>query len=133
MTLEERLITYNWQTNFQNFAIAIRTGTFKSMCSNTKGMLLPETAVESHYPRIIQAYQDPEIPCTRKSHRKKLSMLLSEDDVSAIGNDVSYIVQKDSLVRNNTIHSSNASLTSVSIVRYNLIIIVLSFYITTFR
>ncbi|OXU30637.1 hypothetical protein TSAR_003426, partial [Trichomalopsis sarcophagae] len=110
MTLEERLVTYDWQSNFQTFADATRQGTFKPLCSNTKGTILPETSIESHYPRILWPYQDPKVPCTRKPQRNKLSMLLSEDgDIGGAESDESNAVERGQLVRNKVSRSSDAS------------------------
>ena len=111
MTLEERLVTYDWKTNFQTFADATRTGTFKPLCSSTNGTILPETSLESHYPRIIWPYQDPKVPCTRKPQRNKLSMLLSEDgEIGGVdGSDESNAVERGQLVRNKVSRSSDAS------------------------
>ena len=114
MTLEDRLVSYDWERNFHLFEEATRTGTFKPLCLNTKGALLPETSMESHYPRILRPYEDPKIPCTRKPPRNKLSMLLSEDVGDDIGgtSDETNAVERGQLVRNKVSRSSFASSTS---------------------
>lgn len=110
MTLEERLMTYDWEKNFQIFADATRVGTFKPLCSATGGSILPEPTSESHYPRIIWPYSEPKVACTRKPQRNKLSMLLSEDgEIGGVESDESNAVERGQLVRNKVSRSSDMS------------------------
>ncbi|XP_014221453.1 MOXD1 homolog 2 [Trichogramma pretiosum] len=111
MTLEERLVTYDWERNFATFAEAMRTGTFKPLCLSTKGAILPEPSKESSYPRILRPYEDPKVPCTRKPQRNKLSMLLSEDGEIG-GSEESNAVERGQLVRNKVSRSSFSSAAS---------------------
>ena len=55
-------------------------------------------------------YQDPQVPCTRKPQRNKLSMLLSEDgEIGGAENDESNAVERGQLVRNKVSRSSDAA------------------------
>lgn len=112
MTLEDRLMTYDWKSSFQKFQEATHLGSFKPLCSNSKGLPLPDTktTMESHYPRILHAYHEAKPPCSRKPLRNKLSMLLSEDgDIRAPvdpESDEANAVERGQLVRNKVSRSS---------------------------
>lgn len=41
MSLETRLTSYDWDTNFETFQRVTQKGSFKSMCLNAKGAELP--------------------------------------------------------------------------------------------
>ncbi|XP_033223528.1 MOXD1 homolog 2 [Belonocnema kinseyi] len=109
MTLEERLLSYDWQTKFQSFLDATRRGTFKPLCSNSKGVALSGMKVESHYPRILKSYREQILPCSKKPLRNKLAMMLSGDgDIGAPmdDSDESNAVERGQLVRNKVSRSS---------------------------
>jgi len=116
MTLEERLISYNWASNFQSFQEATRSGTFKPLCGSSKGALPGTENLEAHYPRILRPYEEASMPCAKKPLRNKLSMLLSEDD--DIGapvdpdSDESNAVERGQLVRSKVSRSSDAGPTA---------------------
>lgn len=118
MTLEERLISYDWESNFQTFQEATRGGTFKPLCGSSKGALPGTDNLEVHYPRILRPYEEASVPCAKKPLRNKLSMLLSEDD--DIGapvdpdSDESNAVERGQLVRSKVSRSSDAGLTAGS-------------------
>lgn len=109
MTLEERLLSYDWQTKFQSFLDATRRGTFKPLCSNSKGVALSGMKVESHYPRILKSFREQILPCSKKPLRNKLAMMLSGDgDIGAPmdDSDESNAVERGQLVRNKVSRSS---------------------------
>lgn len=118
MTLEERLVSYDWATNFQSFQEATRSGTFKPLCGSSKGALPGTDSLEVHYPRILRPYEEASVPCAKKPLRNKLSMLLSEDD--DIGapvdpdSDESNAVERGQLVRSKVSRSSDAGPTAGS-------------------
>lgn len=111
MTLEERLVTYNWKTNFQSFQDATRGGTFKPLCSTSQGALPGTDSLEVHYPRILRPYEETSLPCSKKPLRNKLSMLLSEDgDIGAPvdpDSDETNAVERGQLVRSKVSRSSD--------------------------
>lgn len=111
MTLEERLVSYNWAMNFQSFQEATRGGTFKPLCGGSKGALPGTDNLEVHYPRILRPYEEMTVPCTKKPLRNKLAMMLSEDD--DIGAPVDpdsdeNAVERGQLVRSKVSRSSDA-------------------------
>ena len=107
MTLEERLLSYDWQSSFQSFQDATRRGTFKPLCSNSKGVALQGMKVEAHYPRILKTYRETTVPCSKKPLRNRLSMILSEDgDIGTPESDDSNAVERGQLVRNKVSRSS---------------------------
>lgn len=111
LTLEDRLVSYNWETSFQSFQEATRRGTFKPLCWSSNGALLPGTEqLESHYPRILRPYEEPTLPCTKKPLRNKLSLLLSGDgDIGTPiepDSDEANAVERGQLVRSKVSRSS---------------------------
>ncbi|XP_032687202.1 MOXD1 homolog 2 isoform X2 [Odontomachus brunneus] len=118
LTLEERLLGYDWVTNFQSFQEVTRSGTFKPLCGSGKGALPGTDNLEVHYPRILRPYEEASAPCAKKPLRNKLSMLLSEDD--DIGapvdpdSDESNAVERGQLVRSKVSRSSDAGPTAGS-------------------
>ncbi|XP_063706695.1 MOXD1 homolog 2 [Culicoides brevitarsis] len=60
MSLETRLTTYDWDTNFEMFQRVTRMGSFKPMCMNAKGAELPGTReLESFSPNISKTWRLP--------------------------------------------------------------------------
>lgn len=122
MTLEERLVSYDWETSFQSFQEVTRRGTFKPLCWSNQGSLLPGTEqLESHYPRIIRTYEEPMLPCTKKPPRNKLSMIISEDgDIGTPvepDSDEANAVERGQLVRSKVSRSSEGPVAGSSGVR----------------
>ena len=111
MTLEERLLSYDWETSFQSFQEATRGGTFKPLCWTSKGALPGTDSLEVHYPRILRPYEEVNLPCSKKPLRNKLSMLLSEDeDIGAPvdpDSDETNAVERGQLVRSKVSRSSD--------------------------
>lgn len=111
MTLEERLLSYDWETSFQSFREATRGGTFKPLCWTNKGVLPGTENLEVHYPRILRPYEEVNLPCSKKPLRNKLSMLLSEDeDIGAPvdpDSDETNAVERGQLVRSKVSRSSD--------------------------
>ncbi|KAJ9581419.1 hypothetical protein L9F63_023400 [Diploptera punctata] len=59
MTLENRLVTYDWENNFRSFQDATRKGSFKPLCWIKKPSFLPGTeGLEEFYPNITQPYRE---------------------------------------------------------------------------
>lgn len=57
MTLESRLISYDWDNQFHSFQEATMKGSFKPLCWTAQSTLLPGTdSLESHYPNITRTY-----------------------------------------------------------------------------
>ncbi|EFN82597.1 MOXD1-like protein 2 [Harpegnathos saltator] len=112
MTLEERLLGYDWVSNFQSFQEVTRSGTFKPLCGNGKGALPGTDNLEVHYPRILRPYEETSAPCAKKPLRNKLSMLLDEDgDIGAPvdpDSDEANAVERGQLVRSKVSRSSDA-------------------------
>lgn len=134
MTLEDRLMTYDWQTNFQTFAEATHRGSFKPVCTSTKGTY--ETPSESHYPRIIYPYVEPTLPCVReqKQHNNWSIRLYKDRDIGGIESDESNSVERGQLVRNKVLRSSDASsLAAGSATRCASIVLVIALLVATFR
>ncbi|XP_043278026.1 MOXD1 homolog 2 [Venturia canescens] len=127
MTLEERLTSYNWQESFQSFREATHRGTFKPLCSSTKGELLPSTDIpEAHYPKIQRPYKETVLPCAKKTIRNKLSRLFGQDgDLGTPvdpDSDEANAIERGQLVRTKVSRSSegpvagSSGVTTVSIV-----------------
>ncbi|XP_034251618.1 MOXD1 homolog 2 [Thrips palmi] len=83
MTLETRLVTYDWEKHFGSFQDATRKGSFKPLCWAKKPVLLPGTEdTEATYPNITRAWR-PEPSCHRRRqrpHRKKRPGDEDDDD-----------------------------------------------------
>lgn len=127
MTLEERLTSYDWKESFQSFWEATHRGTFKPLCSSTKGELLPSTDIpEAHYPKIQKPYTETILPCAKKAIRNKLSRLFGQDgDLGAPvdpDSDEANAIERGQLVRTKVSRSSegpmagSSGVTTVSIV-----------------
>lgn len=74
MTLESRLVTYDWENHFKSFQEATRKGSFKPLCWMKKPTLLPGTEnFEAYYPNITKPYEDVDTCHNRRSkpHRRK--------------------------------------------------------------
>ncbi|GFG39856.1 hypothetical protein Cfor_08836, partial [Coptotermes formosanus] len=74
MTLESRLVTYDWENNFRSFQDATRKGSFKPLCWMKKPALLPGTEnSEAFYPNITKSYEEIDTCHNRRSkpHRRK--------------------------------------------------------------
>ncbi|GJQ70148.1 hypothetical protein Trydic_g22613 [Trypoxylus dichotomus] len=57
MTLESRLVSYDWDNHFHSFQEATMKGSFKPICRTAQSKLLPDTdSLESHYPNITRPY-----------------------------------------------------------------------------
>ncbi|XP_023029153.2 DBH like monooxygenase olf413 [Leptinotarsa decemlineata] len=56
MTLESRLVSYDWDRQFQVFQDATMKGSFKPICWTAQSTILPGTDKESHYPNISKPY-----------------------------------------------------------------------------
>ncbi|KAJ8916282.1 hypothetical protein NQ315_016423 [Exocentrus adspersus] len=56
MTLESRLVSYDWDNQFHSFQEATMRGSFKPLCWTAQSTLLPNTDKESHYPNISKLY-----------------------------------------------------------------------------
>ncbi|KAB0798512.1 hypothetical protein PPYR_09505 [Photinus pyralis] len=57
MTLESRLVSYDWENQFQSFQEATKRGSFKPLCWTTQSTLLPGTDIlEAHYPNITKPF-----------------------------------------------------------------------------
>ncbi|XP_060519167.1 MOXD1 homolog 2-like, partial [Cylas formicarius] len=56
MTLESRLVSYDWDNQFNSFQEATMRGSFKPICWTSQLSLLPGTDKESHYPNISKPY-----------------------------------------------------------------------------
>ncbi|XP_003701320.2 DBH like monooxygenase olf413 [Megachile rotundata] len=111
MTLEDRLVSYNWKSDFQRFLDATRGGTFKALCWTSKGVLPGTEKMEVNYPRILSPYEETTVPCLKKPSRNKLSMLLSEDEnIGAPADpdsDETNAVERGQLVRSKVSRSSD--------------------------
>ncbi|XP_017756157.1 PREDICTED: MOXD1 homolog 2-like [Eufriesea mexicana] len=111
MTLEDRLLSYDWKTGFQSFQEVTRGGTFKPLCWTIDGALPDTDNLEVHYPRILRPYEEVVLPCTKKPLRNKLSKLLSEDeDIGAHvdpDSDETNAVERGQLVRSKVSRSSD--------------------------
>ncbi|KAG6798060.1 MOXD1 homolog 2 [Apis laboriosa] len=111
MTLEERLLSYDWESSFQSFQEATRGGTFKPLCWTNKGELAGMDSLEVHYPRILRPYEEVALPCSKKPLRNKLSLMLSEDeDIGAPvdpDSDETNAVERGQLVRSKVSRSSD--------------------------
>ncbi|XP_048505129.1 MOXD1 homolog 2 isoform X2 [Athalia rosae] len=138
LTLEERLVSYDWETGFQSFQEATRRGTFKPLCWSSRGVLLPGTEqLESHYPRIIRPYEEPTLPCTKKPLRNKLSMMLSEDgDIGTPvepDSDEANAVERGQLVRSKVSRSSEGPAAGSSGARSVSVALVVAAVVAAFR
>lgn len=111
ITLENRLLFYDWEKKFQSFQEVTRGGTFKPLCSTSQGPLSGTDNLEVHYPRILRTYEETSLPCSKKPLRNKLSMLLDED--GDIGppvdpdSDETNAVERGQLVRSKVSRSSD--------------------------
>ncbi|PSN58487.1 MOXD1 2 protein [Blattella germanica] len=66
MTLENRLVTYDWENNFRSFQEVTHKGSFKPLCWMKKPTLLPGTEnAEAFYPNITNTYKE-----VRKCHNR---------------------------------------------------------------
>ncbi|CAH2006845.1 unnamed protein product, partial [Acanthoscelides obtectus] len=56
MTLESRLVSYDWDNQFHAFQEATLKGSFKPLCWTAQATLLPNTDSDSHFPNITRPY-----------------------------------------------------------------------------
>ncbi|KAJ8977652.1 hypothetical protein NQ317_006425, partial [Molorchus minor] len=56
MTLESRLVSYDWDNQFQSFQEATMKGSFKPLCWTAQSTLLPNTDKDAHYPNVSRPY-----------------------------------------------------------------------------
>ncbi|KAJ8958898.1 hypothetical protein NQ318_019666 [Aromia moschata] len=56
MTLENRLVSYDWDNQFHSFQEATIRGSFKPLCWTAQSTLLPNTDKDAHYPNISKPY-----------------------------------------------------------------------------
>ncbi|VEN48374.1 unnamed protein product, partial [Callosobruchus maculatus] len=61
MTLESRLVSYDWDNQFDSFQEATIKGSFKPLCWSSQSTLLPNTDRDSHFPNITKPYVRSEI------------------------------------------------------------------------
>ncbi|XP_034935719.1 MOXD1 homolog 2 isoform X2 [Chelonus insularis] len=138
MTLEERLVHYNWETSFQSFQEATHRGTFKPLCWDSKGGIIPNTDVqEAHYPRILKPYEETALPCAKKVPRNKLSRLFGEDgDLGASvdpDSDEANAVERGQLVRSKVSRSSESPVAGSSNVMRAPAFLILAIVVAIFR
>ncbi|XP_023290728.1 MOXD1 homolog 2 [Orussus abietinus] len=138
MTLEERLMSYDWETSFPSFQEATRRGTFKPLCWSSKGAPLPKTELpEAHYPHILRPYEEQTLPCSKKPLRNKLSMLLSEDgDIGAPvdpDSDEANAVERGQLVRSKVSRSSEGPAAGGSGVKSTSVALIVAVVVAAFR
>ena len=119
MSLEARLTTYDWEKSFKSFQEATHLGTFKPLCSSSKGELLPGTDIpEAHYPRILRPYKETTLPCAKKTMRNKLSRLFGQDgDLGTPvdpDSDEANAIERGQLVRTKVSRSSEGPVTGSS-------------------
>lgn len=51
MSLESRLISYDWKKNFNSFQQVTRNGSFKAICWDAKNVVIPvSTNIHAHIP-----------------------------------------------------------------------------------
>lgn len=129
---------YNWETSFESFQEATHRGTFKPLCWNRKGELLPNTDVqEAHYPRILRPYKETALPCAKKTPRNKLSRLFGEDgDLPAQvdpDSDEANAVERGQLVRSKVSRSSEGPVAGSSGVTRAPVVLVLAIIVAAFR
>lgn len=60
MTLESRLVSYDWDNQFQAFQDATVRGSFIPLCRTAQSTLLPGTDKDARYPYISKPYQRPQ-------------------------------------------------------------------------
>jgi hypothetical protein len=56
MTLESRLVSYDWENHFRSFQETMRKGSFKPLCWMKKPALLPVSSgvnTESEFPIVV--------------------------------------------------------------------------------
>ncbi|GLV45506.1 olf413 [Carabus blaptoides fortunei] len=74
MTLEERLVTYDWENQFHSFQEATRKGSFRPLCWTAQSSQLPGTdSIEALYPNITRPYRPHKAQCSQPSHRTRYS------------------------------------------------------------
>ncbi|XP_050302143.1 MOXD1 homolog 2 [Anthonomus grandis grandis] len=56
MSLESRLVSYDWDNQFESFQEATMMGSFKPICWTSQLTLLPGTERDAHYPEITKPY-----------------------------------------------------------------------------
>ncbi|XP_015603394.1 MOXD1 homolog 2 [Cephus cinctus] len=136
MTLEERLMSYDWDTSFQSFQEATHAGTFNPICLSSRGAWILERE-EVYYPRILKPYKESSPPCSKKPSRNKLSMLLSQD--SDIGapvdpeSDEANAVERGQLVRSKVSRSSEGPIAGSSSAMSGSITLIVAVVLVAFR
>ncbi|KAK2584480.1 hypothetical protein KPH14_006855 [Odynerus spinipes] len=94
MTLEDRLLSYDWDTGFQSFLETTREGTFMPLCWTSKGMLPGTESLVTHYPRILYSYEESNLDCSNMGY----PMDAESDEANA--------VERGQLVRSKVSRSS---------------------------
>ncbi|XP_053994573.1 MOXD1 homolog 2 isoform X1 [Hylaeus volcanicus] len=118
MTLEDRLVSYNWNTNFQSFQKVTREGTLKPLCSTIKGPLPDTETREVPSPTILTPYEESSMPCSKKPLRNKLFSV--DEDIGAPvdpDGDETNAVERGQLVRSKVSRSSDGPTAGSSSVR----------------
>ncbi|CAD7081233.1 unnamed protein product [Hermetia illucens] len=87
MTLESRLVSYDWENQFNKFQQVTRRGSFKPLCWGAKNRLIPGTEyLEGYSPNITKVWKQP-----RRCKPKRLfatetnfemPVIVQEDDTS---------------------------------------------------
>ncbi|XP_059622696.1 MOXD1 homolog 2 [Phlebotomus argentipes] len=86
MTLESRLVTYDWANQFDSFQRITRRGSFKPLCWGAKNTLIPGTEyIEAHSPNLTKVWHPP-LTCSSKTRfvtQNNLDVPVLEEDESA--------------------------------------------------
>ncbi|XP_069693146.1 MOXD1 homolog 2-like [Periplaneta americana] len=98
MTLESRLVTYDWENHFRSFQEATHKGSFKPLCWMKKPTFVPGTEdLEAFYPNITTPYRGTST-CHNRWKKPRRRKKPGEDDELALYKSIS--VQQSSRLNN---------------------------------
>ncbi|XP_055371839.1 MOXD1 homolog 2, partial [Condylostylus longicornis] len=107
MTLESRLVSYDWENQFDKFQEVTRRGSFKPLCWGAKNVLVPGTEyLEGYSVNITKAWQPP--------RRCKPRRVFVTEAIPEVKIPVLHVVEDDVDISNNIIEVAARSKVSRS-------------------
>ncbi|XP_065360587.1 MOXD1 homolog 2 [Calliphora vicina] len=109
MTLETRLLSYDWQNHFNEFQDATRKGSFKPLCWGAKNHVVPNTEyLEGYNVNITKSYR-------KQKHCKHKRLFVTEETVLDINFPVLHEVDNNNIIEGAARSSRSSATDGLSI------------------